>query len=115
MDDHVESFGKINRHGHRTVGGSGLVKAPGDLVGEGEEGSGGGPVGTETVLSGGNWEVAVEFWKQEPFQNFDSGAEEGDGSVAGAKPGKFAGLKQGDDGSGFPDGWDVGVIVGEVV
>ena len=44
VDNNVESFGKINRHGHRTVGGSGLVKTPGDLVGEG--GSGGGPVGT---------------------------------------------------------------------
>ena len=52
MNDHVESFGKINRQGHRTVGGSGLVKAPGDLVGEGEEGSDGGTVGTETMLSG---------------------------------------------------------------
>ena len=49
MDDHVESFGKINRHGHRTVGGSGLVKTPGDLVDEGEEGSGGGPVGVSSI------------------------------------------------------------------
>ena len=67
MDDHVESFGKINQHGHRSVRGSGLVKAPTDLVGEGEEGSGGGPVRTETMLSGGDWEVAVEFWKRLQF------------------------------------------------
>ena len=52
MDDHVESFGKIYRHGHSTVGRTELVEAPCDLVGKGEEGSGGGPVGTETMLRG---------------------------------------------------------------
>ena len=57
MYDHVESFGKINRHGYSTVGVTELVKAPCDLVSKGEEGSGIGPVGTETMLSGatGRW------------------------------------------------------------
>ena len=50
MYDHVESFGKINRHGHSTVGRTGLIEAPSDLVGKGEEGSGGGLVWTETML-----------------------------------------------------------------
>ena len=54
VDDHVESFGKINRHGHSMVVGIQLVEALFDLVGKGEEGSGGGPVGTKTMLSGGN-------------------------------------------------------------
>ena len=40
MYDHVESFGKINRHGHSTVGGIELVEAPCDVVGKGEEGRG---------------------------------------------------------------------------
>ena len=43
----------MNRHGHSTVGGPELVKVPCDLVGKREEGNGGGPVGTETMLSGG--------------------------------------------------------------
>ena len=63
MYDHVESFGKINRRGHSTVGRTALVEAPSDLVCKGEEGSGGGPVGTETMLGGSSWEVVVEFWK----------------------------------------------------
>ena len=84
-------------------------------MGKGEECGGGGPVETETMLSGRNWEVVIEFWKQEAFQDFDSGAVEGDGSVAGTKPGRFAGLEQGDDDCGFPDGRNVGVLVGEVV
>ena len=50
--------------------------------------------------------MAVEFWKQDTFQNLDSGAEEGDGPVAGTKTGKFAGLNQGDDDNGLPDGRD---------
>ena len=78
MHHHVKSFEKINRHGQSTVDRTGLVETPCDLVGKGEEGSGGGPVGTETMLSGGNWEVVVKLWKQEAF--FDSRAEEGDGS-----------------------------------
>ena len=74
-----------------------LVKAPCDLVGKGEDDSGGGSVMTEAMLSGGKWEVVVQFWTQEAFQDFDSWAEEGNGSVAGTKPGKFAGLEQGGD------------------
>ena len=67
MYDHVERFGNINRHGHSTVGRTELVETPCDLVSEGEEGSGSGPFGTETMLSGGNWKVVVSFWKQEAF------------------------------------------------
>ena len=67
MYDHVESFGKISQHGHSTVGRTELVEAPCDLVGKGEEDSGGGSVETETMLSGGNWEVVVKFWKKEAF------------------------------------------------
>ena len=63
MYDHVKSFGKINRHGHSTVERTELVEAPCDL----EDGNGRGPVGTETMLSGGNWEVVVKFWKEEVF------------------------------------------------
>ena len=55
--------------------------------------------------------MVVEVWKQEAFQDFNSGAEEGDGSVAGTKPGGFVGLEQGDDDCCFLDGWNVGVIV----
>ena len=72
-------------------------------------------VGTKTMLSGSNWKVVVEFWKQEAFQDFNSGAEEGDGSVAGTKPGRFAGLEQGNHDRCFPYGRNVGVTVGEVV
>ena len=67
------------------------------------------------MLSGGNWEVVVEFWMQEAFLDLDSGAEEGNGSLAGTKPGRFVGLKQGDDDRCFSDGRNVVVIVGEVV
>ena len=67
MYDHVESFGKNYRHGHSTIGRTELVKAPCDLVGKGKEGSGGGLVGTETMLSRDNWELVVEFWKQNAF------------------------------------------------
>ena len=49
------------------VGRTALVEAPSDLVCKGEEGSGGGLVGTETMLNGGNWEVVVEFWMLEAF------------------------------------------------
>ena len=47
-----------------------LVKAPYDFVGERELGVGsdGGPVRTEAMLSGGNWEVVFKLWKQEAFQ-----------------------------------------------
>lgn len=54
--------------------------------------------------------MVVKFWKQEAFQDFGSGAEEGDGSVVGTKPGEFAGLQQGNDDC-FPDGGNVCVIV----
>ena len=59
MGDHVESFGKINRHGNSIVARTELVESPCDLVRD--LGSVGGPVGTETCLSGGNWEVVVKF------------------------------------------------------
>ena len=59
--------------------------------------------------------MAIEFWKQEPFQNFDSGTEKGNGAIVGTKPSRFAGLWDGDNYCGFPDGRDVGVVVGEVV
>ena len=43
------------------VGMTELVKTPCDLVGKVEEGSGSEPVGTESLLSGGNWDVVVKF------------------------------------------------------
>ena len=81
--DMVESLGKINRHGLSTVRRTNLIKAPYDLVGKGEEGSGDGPVMKEAMMSGGKWEVAVKFWQQEAFQDFVTGAEEGDGTKCG--------------------------------
>ena len=65
--DHVESLIKINRHGRSTLGSTELVKTSCDLVGKGEESSGGGPVGTETMFSVGNMVVVIEFWKQEAY------------------------------------------------
>ena len=58
---------------------------------EGEEGSGGGAVASESVLVGRDGE-GVEFWKQEAFQNFGSGTEERNWAVVRAKAGQFAGL-----------------------
>ena len=63
-------------------------------MGKGEECGGGGPVETETMLSGRNWEVVIEFWKQEAFQDFDSGAEEGDSGV-GEEGGEEGGVDSG--------------------
>ena len=51
--DHVESFGKINRHGQCAVRWQGLIEALCHLVYEGKEGSCGGVVWAETVLCWG--------------------------------------------------------------
>ena len=78
------------------MGGPGLIEALGHLVYEGEEGSGGGAIASESVLVGRDGK-SVEFWKQKAFQNFGSGAEEGNWAVVGAKVGWFAGLNEGED------------------
>ena len=79
--DRVESFRKINRHGHCSVWWPGLVEARGHFVCEGEECCGGVVSCSETVLCGGEGE-GIEFWKEEPFQNFGGGTEEGNGAVS---------------------------------
>ena len=63
------------------MGWSGLVEAQGHLVGEGKEGSGGGVVGAEAVLGGGKGE-GIKFREEESFEDFDGGAQEGDGTVS---------------------------------
>ena len=45
-------------------GGQSWLKPPCVLVVEGELGSCDEPVRMEVMLSGGNWEVVVKFWKQ---------------------------------------------------
>ena len=60
MGDRVESFRKINRHGHRSVWWPGLIEAQGHFMYKGEEGCGGGVIGAEAMLGGCKWE-GIEF------------------------------------------------------
>ena len=79
--DRVKRFRKIDRHGHCSVWWPGLVEARGHFVCEGKECCGSVVSCSETVLCGGQWE-GVKFWKQEAFQHFGGGAQEGDGAVS---------------------------------
>ena len=53
MGDRVEGFGKVYCHGHRSVWWPGLIETQGHFVYEGEEGSGGGVLGSESMLGFG--------------------------------------------------------------
>ena len=63
MVDRVKGLSEVNRHGHCAVRWQGLIKALNHLLCEGEKGSGGGAVGTETMLCVGKGK-GVEFWKE---------------------------------------------------
>ena len=53
MGDRVKGFGKVYCHGHRSVWWPGLIKTQGHFVYEREEGSGGGVLGSESMLGVG--------------------------------------------------------------
>ena len=64
MVDRVESLRQVNRHGHGAEGWSWLVEAADHLVDKGEECSGSGSGGTETMLCGSQVE-GIELRKKE--------------------------------------------------
>ena len=53
MGDRVESFGKVNRHGHRSVWWFALIETQSHFVCERKEGCGGTVSFAETMLCGG--------------------------------------------------------------
>ena len=83
-----------------------LVKTKGYVLCEGEEGGGGGVVGSEAMLGRGDWEEG-KFWEKKSLQDLDGGAEEGDGTVTGAGVWLFARLQHRDNGSMLPYGREV--------
>ena len=78
-----------------------MIETGGYLVGEGEEGGGGGTGLSETMLGLREGEVVGELGKEESLEDLNCGTKEGDGTVGG---GQVAGL------IGFGDGDDVGVL-----
>ena len=58
-----------------------MIEPRGYLVGEWEEGRGGGTGRSETVLGFREGEVVGELGKEESLKDLDCGTEEGDGSV----------------------------------
>ena len=97
----VEGLGKIQRHRGRAVGGFGPVETGCNLVGEGEEGGGGGAVPSESMLGVRRLQVVGEAGEEEALQDFDGGAEEGNGTVGGGEATGFV---------GFGDGNKVGLL-----
>ena len=77
----VEGLGKVQRHRGRAEWGFGFVEPGCNLVGEGEEGGGGGAVPSETMLGVRRLQVVGETGKEEPLQDLNGGAEEGNGAV----------------------------------
>ena len=79
--DRVEGLREIDGQRHGTVGGFLLVETPGNLLGEWEEGRGGGALGTEPMLRLSDREVQMQAGKEEPLQDLHCRAEERDGAV----------------------------------
>ena len=69
-------------------------------------------VGFKTMLGRGSGKVGFQEGKEKPFKDFDSGGKEGDRTVGGALARRFSRFEERDNGGGFPNGWDVGVLEG---
>ena len=91
-----------------------MVETLNDLVSEWEEGGGGGPVGTKTMLGIVEGE-GIEFRKQEAFQDLGSGTEQGNRAIAGTEFDWFAGLWKRDNYCIFSNRWYVGMVIREVI
>ena len=70
MVDHVEGFGKVNRHGQCTVWWSGLVKARGHSVCKGKECCCCVVSCSEAVLGVGNRE-GIKLGEEQTFKDFN--------------------------------------------
>ena len=79
-----------------------------------EEGRSGGVEGFVAMLGRVGGKGIFQVGEKEAFQNLCSRTEEGDGAVGAAGVRGFAGLEEGDNFGGFPNGGDVGLLDGKV-
>ena len=109
MGDGVKGLGEVQGHDGGVGRGFRPVEAPRHGFCDGEEGGGGGPGRSETVLGLGEGEASLEVRENQALKDLDGGGEEGNGSVGGTLGVGLTGLGDGYYGGLTPDGRDVGV------
>ena len=114
MGNGIECLAEIYCHDGGAGWGFPLVETSGDGLGDGEEGGGGGSLGSETVLGVSEGEAVLKVREDKPLQHLDCGGEEGDWAVGGSLGVGFTGFWYGYDDGLAPYGWEVGIHYGEV-
>ena len=114
MGNGIKRLTEIYCHDGGAGWGFPLVETSGDGLGDGEEGGGGGSLGSETVLGVGEGETGLQVWENESLQHLDCGGEEGDWAVGGSLGVGFPGFRYGYDDGLAPYCWEVGFCYGEV-
>ena len=106
MGDGVEGLGQVYGHDGRAGRGFALIKPHSNGLDQWEEGGCGGSEGAETMLGVREGEGGSEVGEQQALQHLHRRAEKGDWTVGGTERGGLAGLGDGDEGGGLPDGGD---------
>ena len=111
----IEGFRQIDGGDHSPQRRLPLIEAFGDLGGDRKQRSSARTAFGETMLEGCLGEVREEEGADEFFEEFGSGAEEGDGAVGRARVRGFIGFEDREDNGLFPDSGEVCRLEGKVV